>query len=302
MLALWGGLNSVIEKDDEVLCISNGIFGAEIALMAKKMGAKVTELTFPPTKKVDNKKIIETIGQLHPKLVTIVHCETPTGILNDLSGIGKETHKHGGLFLVDFVSSAGGVPLNVDEEEIDLGLLGTQKVLSTYADLCMVSISENAWKRIEKVAYHGYDALLPFKNAVETKYFPYTHNWNSICSLKVATEMLLQEGLENSWERHKKCAEFCRKKVQEMGLELYPEAIEDNSNTVTAVTGFTTFSDWKTIDTELRKFGIILGGSYGEFAGKVFRIGHMGSQANMELLQDAIEKLEQVVKSLKSTK
>jgi len=184
----------------------------------------------------------------------------------------------------------------VQECCIDLGLLGSQKALSLPPDLGIATVSARAWKVIEEVAYFGYDAFLPFKTAVEKRYFPYTPNWRSIAALNAAISLLEAEGLEAVRERHSKVAEHTRGTVKGMGLSLFPRNESDSANTVTAVyvpQGWT----WAELDAALRLEGVVFGGNYGKLAGKVFRIGHMGSQANLDLVSRGLAGLKKVLES-----
>src|SRR5690606_25385332 len=117
-------------------------------------------------------------------------------------------------YYVDFVASAGGTPVLVDEWKIDLGLLGSQKALSLMPDLSMVSISPRAWEAIEETGYVGYDALAPWKRAIDERYMPYTHNWQAMAGLEVALDLLMAEGLEQAYQRHAEVAQFCRDRLQ----------------------------------------------------------------------------------------
>lgn len=179
---------------------------------------------------------IAAIDTHHPKLVTAVHCDTPTGLLNNLSGLGSAVHKHGGLLYVDFVSSVGGCAINstCDSDGIDLGLLGSQKALSCPPDLAAVTVSPRAWDVIEAVKYEGYDALLPFRSALQRREFPYTHNWNAIAALNISINKILLEGLQNVFERHATVAKHCRARVRALGLRVFTEE-DASSPTITAV-------------------------------------------------------------------
>lgn len=123
---------------------------------------------------------------------------------------------------------------------------------------------------------------------------PCTHNWHANAAMNLSLRSLLEEGLENSFRRHREAAEYCRYRILAMGLELYAKDIKLASPTVTAVkvpSGWT----WEQLDGSLREHGMGAGGSYGLLAGKVFRIGHMGSQANMELVKKGMDVLEKVL-------
>ena len=133
MLALWGALKSVIRPGDVVLSLSSGIFGTGIGNMAKQIGAEVTiyEIPFDEAFR-DYSAIRDLANKIKPKLITMVHCETPSGVLNPLDPISEISRETGALFYVDFVSSGCGVDINIEKLNIDLGLLGTQKVVSTH--------------------------------------------------------------------------------------------------------------------------------------------------------------------------
>eukprot|EP01126_Amoeba_proteus_P042002 TRINITY_DN4544_c0_g1_i10.p1 TRINITY_DN4544_c0_g1~~TRINITY_DN4544_c0_g1_i10.p1 ORF type:complete len:238 (-),score=37.68 TRINITY_DN4544_c0_g1_i10:619-1332(-) len=156
MLALWGALKSCVLPGDKVLSIANGVFGYGVCEMAKKIGAIVELVEFEYNEAVSNlERIQEAVERFKPKLVTVIHCETPSGILNPISEIGNVVHSCGALYYVDFVASGFGVPVNVSEAKIDLGLLGSQKCLSLPPDLSIVTVSEEAWKVIDHVDYNG---------------------------------------------------------------------------------------------------------------------------------------------------
>jgi aspartate aminotransferase-like enzyme len=233
-----------------------------------------------------------------PRLITAVHCETPSGTLNPLAELGAISREVDALFYVDFVASAGGTPVLVDEWQIDLGLLGSQKVLSLMADLAMVSVSERAWQRCVEVNYVGYDALLPWRQAIAERYMPYTHNWHAVAGLQIALQRLLHEGLPAVYARHRAVAAYCREQLQALSIELWPASEAIAAPTVTAAklpVGWT----WPAFDRALRAQGMAVGGNYGPLAGKVFRIGHMGTQADQELVQRGMAVIEQVLHNKK---
>lgn len=296
MLALWGALKSCIKPGDRVLSIATGVFGYGIADMAERIGATVQRIELAYNQTItDWNEIERAILEFDPKMITAVHCETPSGTLNPLERLGELKRKHSvPLLYVDVVASLAGAPVSVDEWSIDLALGGTQKCLSAPANLAFVAVSERAWKIIEEVNYAGYDALKPFKSAQEDFYFPYTPYWHGIAALMTATELLLHEGLERSFERHAKVAAYCRNQVESLGLRLYPAKSAIPSPTVTAVFVPDDVS-WEELDAKFRHHGLVVGGSYGPLSGKVFRLGHMGSQANLELVERAMDVIRAVL-------
>ena len=175
------------------------------------------------------------------------------------------------------------------------GLLGSQKVLSCMSDLAMVSVSPRAWEVIERVNYPGYDALAPWRTAVGDRYLPYTHNWHALAGLRIAIEKLIyREGVEASITRHTRVAECCVERLARLGVEIWPVSTAYSAPTVTAA-GMPEGWKWTDLDRKLREHGMAVGGSYGPLAGNVFRIGHMGTQANLALLTRGLDVLEEVL-------
>ncbi|KAH0793542.1 alanine--glyoxylate aminotransferase family protein [Histomonas meleagridis] len=295
MVVLWGALKSTLKPNDRVLVISSGLFGDGFAEMAESLQCQVQLIKGKEGDCPSDDEILNSALNFKPDLITFVLCETPSGILNPISKISQISKQVNALFCVDFVSCGGGIPIFVDEWNIDLGLLGTQKCLSCLPDLGICSVSSKAWKRIEEVNYKGYDALFPFRDALQNKYFPYTPNWHALAALNTSLDMLFSEGLEAVFKRHNDVAKYTREEVKKIGLKLYPVREELNSPTVTAVY-LPDNMKFEELDKELRKRGIVIGGTFGDLAGKIFRIGHMGSQAKMEYAEKLISALKEVIR------
>lgn len=299
MLALWGAMKSTISSGDRVLCVASGLFGFGFADMARSIGATVRTVDIPYNQTITDWQAIErAIAEFRPKMITVVHCETPSGTLNPLQRLGelKETYRVP-LLYVDAVSSAGGVPVLTDEWKIDLCLGGAQKVLSAPAGMCFMTVSPNTWEVVDQVDYPGYDALKPFRTATQTGAFPYTPYWHGTAALCVAVERLLKEGLERSFKRHNEVAAYCRGRIVKSGLSLFPAPSAIPSPTVTAVNVPDGIS-WEDLDALFRNYGLVVGGNYGPLAGKVFRLGHMGTQAEMGLVREACDVIDKVVSKL----
>jgi len=297
MAALWGALKSCVREGDRVLAVATGLFGHGIGDMARSVGAQVEVVGFDYDGVADPSPVEDAILRFRPKMVTMVHCETPSGTLNPIGEVGRLVAQHGvPLFYVDAVSSAAGAELRTDDWNIDLCLVGSQKCLSCPSDLSIVAVSPRAWATMAEVDYRGYDALLPFSDAVAKRYFPYTPHWHGIAALEVASRRILDEGLETVIARHSRVAQICRRGVLELGLELYPRREEYCSPTVTAVKVPEAIG-WPELDRRLRERGVGVGGNYGPLAGKVFRLGHMGSQADDALVARALEALRESLHS-----
>jgi aspartate aminotransferase-like enzyme len=289
MLSLWSALKSCLKHGDRVLVVATGVFGYGIGDMARSIGAEVKTIGFGYDETIKNIEAIEAaVSEFNPRMITAVHCETPSGTLNPLEELGRVKQDHGvPLYYVDTVAAAGGTPVLTDDWHIDLCLGGSQKCLSAPPDMSFLAVSDRAWEIIDSLDYAGYDALKPFRRAVETRYFPYTPSWQGVAALYTAAGMLLDEGLSHCFSRHETVARLCRERLVEMGIELFPAKDAIPSPTVTAARIPGGFS-WETWDRRLREKGLVTAGSYGPLEGKVFRLGHMGSQADEALVNRAL--------------
>ena len=290
MLALWAGLKSCLRPGDAVVSVGTGVFGDGIGQMAATLGCKVTPVSLPYNTTLDDLgPVEEAIRSVRPVMLTAVHCETPSGTLNPLAALGALKHQLGvPLFYVDAVASLGGARVEADAWHVDLLLGGTQKCLSAPPSLSMVGVSPAAWEIIEAVDYKGYDALKPFRTVLRDKFCPYTPYWHGLAALHEATNVLLDEGLDAVFARHEAVAVQCRAGLAALGIPLWtaPEAV--NSPTVTAamVPSGLNFAMW---NARLRARGLVCSGSFGPMADKVFRLGHMGTQAHGPLMERALE-------------
>ena len=168
MVALWGALKSCLKEDDRVLCIGTGVFGYGIGDMARSVTKDVHFVEFSYDEVCKIERVEDAIMTLRPKMVTMVHCETPSGTLNPVAEVGELVRMHGvPLFYVDAVASVGGTPLLVNEWSIDLCLAGTQKCLSAVPDLGMLTVSDRAWDTVKRINYQGYDALALLADRIE---------------------------------------------------------------------------------------------------------------------------------------
>ena len=292
MLALWGALKSALRPGDGVVTVGTGVFGDGMADMAASFGCKVEKVSLPYNRTIadtDLERIEAAIRRVRPIMLTAVHCETPSGTLNPLAALGTLKKDCGvPLFYVDVVSSVGGVPVQADAWHIDLAMGGSQKCLSAPPSTSFLSVSEAAWARMREVAYQGYDSILPFRTVREDGRCPYTPNWHGIAALQAGGRAILREGVENVFARHEQVARQCREGLVRLGIRLWPEENAIPSPTATAAfvpEGF----DWPRWQEALRSRGLVVAGSFGPMADRVFRLGHMGTQARADLMESALQ-------------
>jgi aspartate aminotransferase-like enzyme len=294
MIALWGALKGCTDRGDRVLAVSTGVFGHGIGEMAAAVGADVRWVEFGYDEVLKPDPVEDAIQDFEPRMVTAVHCETPSGTLNPVDQVAELVRKCDvPLYHVDAVASAGGTPVLVDEWGIDLCLVGTQKALSAFPDLVAVAVSERAWKVITGVDYQAYDALLPYRDALEDAWFLYTPAWASPAMLHQACKLVLDKGLEHVYSRHAEAA-HCQDRVRALSLSAYSVDEAGCSPTVTAVRA-PEESGWEEVDRRLGARGMAVGGSLGPLAGKVFRIDHMDTQANNGLVDRGMDVLAEVL-------
>lgn len=297
MLALWGALKSCLKVGDSVVTVGTGVFGDGMADMALSIGCHVEKISLPYDQTIgcgnSLERIEETLRRIKPKMVTAVHCETPSGTINPLEELGKIKEQLGiPLFYVDAVASAGGS--SIPAEHIDLLLAGSQKCLSAPPSMSIVGVSETAWDIMKKVGYQGYDAIYPFKTVQEDGRCPYTPYWHGIAALNAAADVLLDEGLEKTFARHEAVAKQCRSGLEELGIKLFPTPEANDACTVTAayIPKKFSFKEWQ---KTLAEKGLIITGSFGPMAGKIFRLGHMGTQADTSLMDKALRVIKQAL-------
>ena len=295
MMALWGALKSCLAARRPGAGDRNGRLtatgSAKWRLPSAPRCARSACLTTKPFR--ISLKSENVTPEFKPKMITVVHCETPSGTLNPIDGLSRLKQEMGvPLLYVDAVSSIGGAPVLPDEWHIDLCLGGSQKCLSALPDTCFLSVSARAWEIIEQVNYVGYDAIKPFKTAVEKHYFPYTPGWQATAGLNAGAEAILKEGLEACFKRHAEVAAFCRQRLVEIGYSLFPAPNSQMPYATVTAANMPKGITWTEFDQRLRQHGLVVGGSYGPIAGKVFRIGHMGTQADMRLVKQALKVLE----------
>ena len=300
MLALWGAMKSCLKAGDSVVCAGTGVFGDGMGEMAASMGCRVEAVSLPYDSTIGMadslQQIEEAIRRTRPVMLTAVHCETPSGTLNPLKELGEMKKRLGvPLFYVDAVASMGGAPVQGDRWNIDLLLAGSQKCLSAPPSMSIIGVSQTAWEHMERVRYAGYDAVLPFRTVMQDKRCPYTPYWHGVAALEAAADGILREGEKKVFARHEAVASQCRSGLQALGIELFPQSGAVQSPTVTAALVPSRFS-WPEWQNMLRQRGLIVAGSFGPMAGKVFRLGHMGSQADPDLVKKALAAMEDALR------
>ena len=290
----------------EMACITitNGKFGERFKEIAERYGAEtVTPAHFEWGYPIELERVKEALeNSRQPKVITMVHNETSTGILNPVKEVGKLAKEHDAVFVLDCITSIGGDEVPVDRLGVDIAIVGSQKCLGTPPGLSAISVSERALNLMrENQSRPYYMDLLAYKKSFEKKQTPYTPALPLFFGLKEALEVIREEGMARRIERHRILSKAVRTAVTSMGLSLFPKLneVSNYSNTVTAINiplanGITD----EQIRGGMKKKGVIVAGGQEKLKGKIFRIATMGNITGSDVLR-AIEALEQVLKDNK---
>lgn len=282
--AMEAAVSNLINPGDPVLVLSVGVFGDRWAQICRAFQAEVHVLEFPWGEGVDPDAVTDYLSR-HPGITAVfaTHNESSTGVINDLAGIGAVLAGSDSLYIVDAVSSLGGVDLKTDEWGIDVVCTASQKCLMAPPGLAFISLSERAVERMKQVSsprfYLNLQAYIDMLARSET---PYTPNIPNFYAVEAALDLIEAEGLAQIFARHILMRDMVRAGFKALGMELL---VEDKwaSPTVTAVKPG--FDDINSFVSDLRdRYGVELAGGQGRLSGQIFRIGHMGYAGPLDML------------------
>jgi len=296
---MQAGLNSLLEPGDTVVICSCGYFGERMADMAERLGANAVVLRgewgrpFPP------EMLEEELGKHESvKMVSVVHAETSTGVLQPLDEIAKLARASGALFMVDAVTSLGGSELNFDALGIDYAYSCSQKCLGAPPGICPVAVGPRALEVIEsrttKPPSWYLDLGLIAKYWGPEHVYHHTAPVSMILGLREALRIVLEEGLDDRIARHQLNSAALRAGVSALGLDfLVPESYRLDQ--ITAVNIPDGVNDATVRQRLLREHSIEIGKAFGPFDGSVWRIGLMGESSKAEYLLALLSSLEGIL-------
>lgn len=286
---------NLVEPGDEVVVCVNGVFGTRMCDIVNRIGGKLTKIDGEWGRAIDPEAVRDAVKGKSPKVIAVVHAETSTGVrqpLEDLSAIAKEC---GALFLVDMVTSLGGMDVSLDRLQIDAAYSGTQKCISCPPGLSPVSFSDAGVHAISNrktpvVSWYLDMSMVSSYWGAERKYH-HTAPINMIYGLREALRIIAEEGLEHRFARHQLHHLALVAGIEAMGLSML---VPENErlpmlNTIRIPEGADDAGVRKAL---LQEFSIEIGGGLGALAGKVWRVGLMGHaarQRNVILFLSALE-------------
>ena len=277
--AVEASVVNLIKKGDKVIIPVNGEFSSRLAQMIEWQGANLVKLETPPGQNATLDQIKEAFdNNKDVKAFYVVHNETSTGtMVNYLDKISDLTSRNDAFYIADSVSLLGGVDLPVDKWNIDVCMTATQKALAAPPGISPISISPRAKKyMIENPPPTMYFNLARyFKYYEESKHTPFTPALPLLYAYREALRIILEEGLEARFKRHKICSDALYAGLSAIGLTPFAKEA-DRSITIIALNYLEGLDDKTFRNTLAQKFRVLVAGGFGNLKGKVFRVGCMG--------------------------
>ncbi|MGC9423242.1 pyridoxal-phosphate-dependent aminotransferase family protein [Vibrio sp.] len=294
---------NLIEPGDKVIVCRNGVFGERMRDNAVRCGGEVIVVDDEWGKPVSVDKVAETLQQ-HPdaKILAFVHAETSTGALSDAQALGQLAKQHNMLTIVDAVTSLGGVPLFVDEWQLDAVYSGSQKCLSCVPGLAPLTFSPKAIEKIQSRTtpiqswFLDQSLVLGYWSGEGKRSYHHTAPVNSLYALHEALLLLKNEGLENAWARHQRMHNKLKQGLEKLGLTFVVDEASrlPQLNAVYIPSGV---DDVAVRHCLLNEYNLEIGAGLGVLAGKAWRIGVMGYGARSENIALCLKALEEVLAS-----
>jgi aspartate aminotransferase-like enzyme len=282
---------NLLSKGDIALVVRGGKFGERWAELCEAYGVKTTCIDTEYGHAV-RPEVIETAlkGNKKFKAVFLTHCETSTGVLNDLETIAGIVKDHPALLVVDAVTTVGVSPFLMDKWQVDVAVTGSQKGFMMPPGLSFVAVRPPAWDAVKTADlpryYWDFRAM---DDALKKETTPFTPAISLIMALKTALDMIKKDGLENTWKRHARLAHATREAAKALGLKLFSRQPCDMLTAIRVPDGI----DGTAFIKNLRdKYGVSIAGGQAEMKGKILRVTHVGYMNDFDILTAiaAIEK------------
>jgi aspartate aminotransferase-like enzyme len=285
-----GGLEAAIvntlSPGDRVLGVSIGSFGDRFAKIARIYGADVTKIEVDWGQAADPEVLRAELDRAPGyKAVLLTHNETSTSVMNPIAELAAVVRDRAPdtLILVDSVSGLGAVPFEMDAWGIDVVVTGSQKAWMAAPGLAMIAASQRAWKAMETATMPRlYLDLLAHRESHAGGQTPFTPAIAVVYQVDEGLRLMTEEGAEHVFARHEACAAASRAGLAALGFDLFADP-RYASRTVTAAT-VPDGLDWKSFNGAVKARGVVLAGGQGKLAGKIFRLGHLGSVTLEEIL------------------
>ena len=294
---------NLLEDGDSAVVAITGYFGQRLAEMARRAGADVRTVEVGPGEIVDPAKIAALLEERPAKLVAFVHVETTTGACQPIAPMVDVARRHGALVAMDCVTSLGGLPIDIDALGVDAAGSCSQKCIGAPPGLAPITIGARAMEAVQarKQKPHTWylDLALLFQywgeSGARTRAFHHTAPIAAIYGFHEALRLILEEGLEARWARHQEAHEALVRGLDGIGLSLYPPEANRCAtiNVINAAAGV----DEARVRRRLLEMGVEMGGGLGALAGKVWRVGVMGYNAQVPRVERFVSALDDALRA-----
>ena len=288
---------NALEEGDEAIVAVNGVFSERMYEIATRASSKVTKVEAPYGKPVDPEHVRRAGKGKKIRMIGLAQGETSTGVLTKIDAFRKVADELGALLVVDTVASLAAVPLHVDRERVDICFSGSQKAISAPPGMSPITVSSAAEEvfrnRKTKVQSWYFDLTTAMNYWGKDRLYHHTPPISLIFALREAMRLVVEEGLETRWERHRLNQLALISGLEAMGLKLLVENPSDRLPTVTAVMIPSGVNDETLRNQLLDEFNIEIAGGFGPIKGKIWRVGLMGycsQKTNVVLFLAALEK------------
>ena len=277
--AVEAGVINLVKKGDKIIIPVNGEFSNRLSQLIEGQGANVVRLETEPGQNATFDQVKEAFdNNKDVKAFYVVHNETSTGtMVNYLDRISDLTSRNDAFYVVDSVSLLGGAQLPVDKWNVDVCMTGAQKAIAAPPGISPISVSPRAKKYMMEnpPATMYFNLARYFKYYEESKHTPFTPALPLLYAYREALAILLEEGLEAVFRRHKVCSDALYSGLSAIGLTPFAKE-EDRSISIVALNYLDGLEDKTFRDTLAKKFKVLVAGGFGNLKGKVFRVGCMG--------------------------
>ncbi len=295
--AMEAAVVNTLSAGDAVAVVSAGKFAERWIEIARAYGVEVVELKAPYGETVEPARVAEAL-RARPGIRAVLaqHSESSTGVLHDVRGYAEATRGTEAILIVDAVSSLGIADLPMDTWGVDVVVAGSQKGLMLPPGLAFCALSEKAWARVAAAGLpRYYFDLAAERRSVRRNEAHFTPAVSIVVGLREVLRMLEAEGLANVFRRHDRLARATRAGVEALGLRLFARATP--SPALTAVIAPPGLDGEQVVAAYSRAHNITIAGGQGEMKGRIFRLGHMGFAAELDVVV-ALAALEQVLADL----
>lgn len=285
--AMEGVLNNILTKEDKVIAVCNGSFGAMAAKILERNSIPCVRCFEDWRDNVDLEELERLVQEQHATAITVVHNDTSNGLVNPIWDIGKLARKYDLMLIVDSVSAAGCSPFRFDEWGVDAVVTASQKGLMSPAGMSFCVLSEKAEQASERIESHDFyiDLKSIRKSLRKNSQTPGSTPVSLVLAVHEALKMINEEGLDQVYARHQDLSRCTKQALEELGFTLFPENCKYRSDSLTVAAPPAGVDVSKLVKHMQDRYHIQIGKGLGDYANDLIRIAHMGYCYEEDMLQ-----------------